>query len=921
MSFCLGSLSLSALGEGESGTEVIVETVYNDDGEKIGERTTTIVTDSDGNEISREEVTVLSSAEKDAKGRVSKERLITDGISVAAPVIVENNDNGSVERLAGDWNVTANAEFGSVSTVIINRDLLGQEPPTGYSETEDGIYISSDGASTWSCEEIVDNDGTVIGYKTTVTETEKTVESSTALPDDMMEHYDDLIITENEDGSKDYKLILNYRLSNGTKVIKTKIASNDGITTTTTTSHTAIKETEKIISKEGSVTVSVGNVIPSEDNGALSLQSITPDLSIAEGEGTDVGGSAIIYFINPVFIPSFRSLYARLVPENTVPDRLVYAKTTPYYLFGNFSSFVFTEGHEFEMQVLSDSDYNLHYAYCADRSVEAYADKVFKMVNADDMYYLSDKPESVAAIKSIAKNGFWCTSENAGSLSAFKSWIISLGYEGNLDALTPGIAEGVTQNAIWHYASSGNNGIPVLSSDPVWVYSDQFASPHKLTDSDIEEYPEILEKLSLASEIYQLIITKGDAGQLESADNTELIMNEDLIHPSVTVNSSEGELHNTDISFVIDVDADRFRGDVEVVGEYGDGLTKTGTISENADGKLVCEIKNISIKSGDSVKVKLSGMQELVRAAYFLISESGEVTDTQTLITIEEGERTVGFSFDVLVEIEEPETQTVYRESEETSKSSSSKWHYEEITEYEYATSTTPTPTPKPVLYTLTVTEEIYGEAPRTDEFSFILEFSHPAADIPTSYEIEGSRFPNGGVIEFEPVTNDSADSAGTGSGTPTIRAEFTLGHLQEIKIKGLLDGTVIRIVQTGGDSRYETKIDGTLDPTRTADRAVEHADVKVDYANGYYSDPEPDPAPEPEPEPTPEPEPEPVAGDGQGNGDSETGELDIEDEDTPLDNAPNTGDSESNVIWISIAALCIFAIFMVLLPEKKMSK
>ena len=911
MSFYIGMFAPVAL----AASETVTEPVLNDNGEVIGEKTTTVVTDENGREVSREVVTVLSSVDNDSSGRVLTERTVTDGVKDNAPAPVENGNSENASIVSNEWNATANGEFGSTCTLAINSELFSEVPPAGYNETEvEGRYESPDGSSTWTSEEIVDEDGNVVGHKTTVTETEYSVENEEKLPDDMLEHFDELIVTEKEDGSKEYKLIQSYTLADGTKVKKTKIAASDGMKVTTTTAHTVIKETERVIKDEGSVTITVGSVAPSDDNGALTLQTITPDLSIAEGEGTDVGGSAIMYFINPGFVSYFRSMYASLLPENTVPNRLVYAKTTPYYLFGNFSSFIYTEGHEFEMQVLSDSEYNLHYAYCADRSVSANADKVFMMVNADDMYYLSDKPESVAAIKSIAKNGFWCTAENAGSLSSFRAWVLSLGYEGSLDALTPGVAEAVTQNAIWHYASSGTDGIPVLSADPVWVYSDQFSDPHKLTDSDINEYPEILAKLTLASELYQLIITKGDAGQLESADNTELMMNEDLIHPAVAVKSSEEELYNTDISFVIDIDADRFRGDVKVTAEYGEGLTKTGSISTNADGKLFCEVKDIALKSGDSVKINISGIQELVRAAYFLISETGDITETQTLVTIEEGERTVGFSFDVKVEIDDPETETTYREREETSSSSSSRWHFEEITEYEYpaATPPAPDPVPEPVLYNLVVTEEIYGEAPRTDEFTFVLEFSHPDVELPESFEVEGSRFQNGGRIVFSAVTNESADSAGTESGTPAMKAEFTLGHEQEIKIKGLPDGMKIKIVQTGGDERYETKIDGTLDPTRTAERAVEHADVRVDYANGYYSEPEPVPEPEPEPDPEPTPEPEP---DPEPTPDPET---DIEEPETPLDCAPDTGDDGVTVLWFALAAFCGAAAIALILPKRK---
>ena len=218
-------------------------------------------------------------------------------------------------------------------------------------------------------------------------------------------------------------------------------------------------------------------------------------------------------------------------------------------------------------------------------------------------------------------------------------------------------------------------------------------------------------------------------------------------------------------------------------------------------------------------------------------------------------------------------------------------------------------PEPEPVLYNLVVTEEIYGEAPRTDEFTFVLEFSHPDVELPESFEVEGSRFPNGGRIVFSEVTNETADIAGTGSGTPAMKAEFILGHLEEIKIKGLPDGTVIKIVQVGGDERYETKIDGTLDPTRTADRSVEHADVRVDYANGYYSAPEPEPEPEPEqPETTPEPTPEPVP----------EPDEEIEEPETPLDNIPDTGDSRTTALWFALSALSLFGIATILRKKKE---
>lgn len=162
---------------------------------------------------------------------------------------------------------------------------------------------------------------------------------------------------------------------------------------------------------------------------------------------------------------------------------------------------------------------------------------------------------------------------------------------------------------------------------------------------------------------------------------------------------------------------------------------------------------------------------------------------------------------------------------------------------------------PEPVLYNLTVTEEIYGDAPRTDTFDFTLEFSNEDVELPASFEVTGSRYPNGGSLRFSAVRPDEDNAAGGGSGASSISATFTLGHEENIVIKGLPDGTKINIIQTGGDERYETKIDGTLEPSRAAERAVKSADVRIDYANGYTSS-EPGPGPDPGPDPGPEPDP-----------------------------------------------------------------
>ena len=156
--------------------------------------------------------------------------------------------------------------------------------------------------------------------------------------------------------------------------------------------------------------------------------------------------------------------------------------------------------------------------------------------------------------------------------------------------------------------------------------------------------------------------------------------------------------------------------------------------------------------------------------------------------------------------------------------------------------------TPAPATYDLTVTEEIYGEAPRTDEFTFTVTIANPDYDLPTEYEVIGSRYDRGATIVFEPVSNDSPNSAGGGSGEAALKATFTLGHDETVTIKGLPDGTEYNLIQSGGDSRYETKVNGTLKGDRTATGTFDGDNVTVAFANGYTTSTPTPPPPPPSP-------------------------------------------------------------------------
>ena len=208
-----------------------------------------------------------------------------------------------------------------------------------------------------------------------------------------------------------------------------------------------------------------------------------------------------------------------------------------------------------------------------------------------------------------------------------------------------------------------------------------------------------------------------------------------------------------------------------------------------------------------------------------------------------------------------------------------------------------PSQEPSPILFNLVITEEIYSDAPKTDEFTFILELYNPEFELPDSFEVEGTRYPNGGQLFFE--RNNS------GSGTQTKSATFKLGHEEEIKIIGLPEGTLIKIIQIGGDERYETQIDWTPAPSRTADRAIIESDIIVNFENGYTGS---------EQEPAQDQETHDEEADKEA--DKEADEEIIEPE-IPLDDMPDTGDEHVTVLWIAFLVLSLFGIALILRNKK----
>ena len=86
------------------------------------------------------------------------------------------------------------------------------------------------------------------------------------------------------------------------------------------------------------------------------------------------------------------------------------------------------QAHQF---VLVDKDGNEHYVYCADFAVSPQADFRYDMENVEDAGYYDS--EAAAHIRAIAQNGYWGTSEGAGSLDAVKKMLVDAYNNGEID--------------------------------------------------------------------------------------------------------------------------------------------------------------------------------------------------------------------------------------------------------------------------------------------------------------------------------------------------------------------------------------------------------------------------------------------------------------------------------------------------------
>ena len=376
--------------------------------------------------------------------------------------------------------------------------------------------------------------------------------------------------------------------------------------------------------------------------------------------------------------------------------------------------------------LLMDEEGHSFYAYCIDLGTPAQEGKYYAVGNLEDNdYYASEVTEG--HIRSIVTNGYWGTASGTGSLDAVKASLmeqvgkeITVSYidygaddksaeknkdntvvtetivltEELINGLTEGEALDAMQSAIWSYANGANvalNGEDrMIVGDICYASSKKGDSLNGKNDPEgmartkaLYEYlvnlePTVLEESTTANTVINeknfvddLTLTVGDKVRVTDENGEEVIVDgayEAEINFTLKITPSEKE-NNDDLLVTLSyTDADGNPQTVvrRLAGENSEGRTAI-TIEPDENGVYTLSGLQLSEDQTFDFELNLEGYQTLEQGTYVLTSEGG-VGESQTFVTLAEGQHTVDVSMKVSVDFEVEENDEYRTER---------RWHRE----------------------------------------------------------------------------------------------------------------------------------------------------------------------------------------------------------------------------------------------------
>ena len=639
-------------------------------GETVGHKTVTVedVLDKDGTVIgftatSTVETSVTtalpegsSGAEPPVMPQPQEPSTDADGVTTRVDVTPVFDEAGNLTGYQTVETKTHATEEAVSETVLPERpaESVTTDPETGETTT---VTVA----------ELRDASGALTGYEVTTATTDRAGNIRTGV--------------ETLRGTKDTSTLTEVTDVTVTTVTFTEFTGG-AVTTTTRTTTT---ETKRIAANDRTVTAGMGNVTAGGKDGILETTGVKADVAEPDVGKTD----------------QKTDLYHRADKDGVEFDPAGYdfqwlgeyglesairvdaVKTNED---GSTSSSDRWQAHQY---VLVDKDGNEHTVYCADFAVSPQAGFRYGMENVEDAGYYDSG--AAAHIRAIARNGYWGTSEGAGSLEAVKKMLVDAYNSGEIDRndygglatawgfdtyLTDGMALAATQAALWTFGNSGD--LMIDRDDPFTSYY-QAKSGKNWRELDSREW-------ALTKALYDYLVAQAEA---PTDRNTLINENNFAQNASLTVGQRDGDTgkYEADLTFTLavmpDTESDDLLVHVVVGGEVvetrrlagDDSETQYGVVPRSGDGSYT--LSGLKLADGVNIDLRLTGTQNIGEGVYLFTSEvstdpvgydgDGEpVFSSQTFVGIESGRQSVDLSVSLNFTVNEAAADVVTETSSTT---------------------------------------------------------------------------------------------------------------------------------------------------------------------------------------------------------------------------------------------------------------
>ena len=544
---------------------------------------------------------------------------------------------------------------------------LPERPVAPEPVTEDGL------TTTVTVEDVTDEDGNVIGYRTTKTVTDEKGEEVSMESETIYGTAATISSTLQTTPTSDEVITTTVTTVYGTLTTQNYTTTTSGTKTDIATRDVSQDIYQLVETKDGLFFLYEGRMYKVEGlsgkdytQGDTTMTSLQPNLKGLEPTGkegtlntdTDLrasanftvsGGPAEGYELQYVDY----GLESRIKVEHSTGNTLV---------------------HQF---ALKDRNGNTHYVLCVDFSTSASRGASYNMDNVINSGYFDDL-DTAKKVEAIALNGYWGTASGVGSLDQVKqvlrdakqAGLISLS-DAEINNITPGEALTATQAALWYYGDS--SGKTRLDGDVTGTVYNSSSNKNSTRNPYADESNTVN---ALYKALINLDTSKVNNGTTELlnetnfATETQLVIKEKATdsNGNVKTDSQGNEKYVTDLTFTVAVEKSDLTGNlvVTITDENGNELhapIQLKTDDSNLIGRVLADgtagtdytIRDLELPAGVTFNLNLAGTQNLSQGAYLYTAEV--YSTSQTFIGVAEGKQEVNLNVKMEFNVTDPEAK------------------------------------------------------------------------------------------------------------------------------------------------------------------------------------------------------------------------------------------------------------------------